>query len=285
MPAYIHSNSDIRRTSCGCTEIRADISEILPGKRGVLRGIFSTTGLSGDVGSDAFAVFESGGEEVTVLLRLKASVKTEGRLRAVPNILRSQSIHEQTAEPVSITVVRDSKIPVRLVSVQPSESWLQVGETVEARRQSTSQPSIRFGVTWSPHLSVGRHDGSIEILTEHDVFGKLKVPVTVEVLSEIRATPETVVSILPSGENSIRSKLKLEPRVEGTLVVTSVDIVPPDIGEAYFQQPGSTKREVEIELTLKRAGTIGEIRRGTLIVTIASPTTQKLEIPIITRCK
>ena len=261
------------RTSCGCTAALVSKKNIKPGESGEIEATFNTKRYRGKQGKNIY-VATNDPDNRNVKLRLEVTVKTAGHFQ--PRYLRFGRVLRGEEATGTITFIPDIPgLKVTGVSAHPDIFSAELNAAAEGDDGEPVKYPIR--VTLSPQAAIGRHNGSLEITTDHPKAGKLQARMMGEVTGLIKTAPRMLFFNKKNQEKRDEKTITVDYQGEGKIAIPSVESTAKEFSAGIT--PSEPGRKYEIKVGLKE-GTAPGRYRGEIVITTDLAGEEKVTVPL-----
>lgn len=249
--------------SCGCLSPTVARRSLKPGEAGEL--VVDVNTLAPAAGPHTW--------------RLKLAYRSGDRLHEMNLVIDARIIREVTVEPTAVTMFAEQGLGTEIVVSDIRKTPLRVKEvrpSSRAIRASVSEPagaSQKITLTVAADLQEGRHDESIEIVTDDAAYASIRIPVTVVKRSPQRysVTPKEVILQAAGGQPVASRVVLVRDNTNQPVVVEKIVADHPAITCRWAQGPGAnatlkigvdvtkvTDKSLKSALHVHLGGTAGE---------------------------
>ncbi|HZT82311.1 MAG TPA: DUF1573 domain-containing protein [Gemmataceae bacterium] len=262
------------RASCGCMKPRLEPKNYPPGSQGKVRVEINT--LTVAPGPHAW--------------RVEVFYRSGGKLYDVPLLLTGFLITEVTVQPGSLTLFADGGVAHALFVTDLRDKPLAVKEVratspklrprvAEAYRDPLGHLVRKISLEVAPDFPEGKHEETLDILTDDPDYRDLRVPVTVFKRSkqQVTAVPPAVSVTAPAGQPVPSRIIRLRDNDNQPVVVEGVTSDHPAVSCQWAGGPGNS---ATLRVTVDRARVPGGTLRANVRVQTAAPARETITIPV-----
>jgi hypothetical protein len=219
-----HSDNNIEvisiQTTCGCTSSNLSEKTIAVGQEVVLPFSIRTNGKIGDFTAQFEISYQEQNSHEIKKRFFSAKLKgiTPGRLIAEPTSLSLKNLVPSTVVTASVLlrlpdgIEKDQNIPT-VISIEKPE-WLQT-EIVPIKKKMNGEYEGQLNVTCTVPRTSGMITDSIKLISDHDRFPTLTIPVSFYVDGIFHIEPKHIVKVLSVEEFPFTIEVSVQLDKEG----------------------------------------------------------------------